>query len=550
MKSIEHKDSNLLDENDLPLTEAVELTNPNDEGRLVGTTTFALCVCMLAHSYLLISVFPYSGFMALYLLDVNEDKAAQYAGLIASAFMVGRAVTSILWGQAADRYGRSQALYASLILSCICSVLFGITKSFWGAMVLRFLLGCANGIMSTIKTVVSEICTTEAEEARTMSLVMGMWGWGFLVSPVLSGFLAEPVKQYPDLEWLDEGTVAGRLLRAYPFLLPNILGAVFCLVGMLLLWLFFNENLPSSQAHSLLTDLKFTMSGCSRFFPDHAYQRISSRNHSQGSATKSGSHGTEEVRRSLEERVFSSTMISILSQKDTRDCLLLYWGYSFVSLMVDEAFPLFCFSHMAGFGIAEKEIGKIMSFSGLIFALSQYGVYNLVYSYCGGLAGSIKIGAALSVPMMFLMPFSLLLNRGAETLNWSTFYFLTVIQAFHRNFGLVFFSSLSVALNRTVSKSNRGAMNGISVLGGSVAKAIGPAFAGLLVTMSASWAGRYASVIIFGVIGCFGMILACSTFMFLPQLGAPHSEINDDETTALTEKSIELRQNSSMKERK
>ena len=523
------------------IPQSEEEAKRSEEG-LVVWTTVALCLCMLTHSYLLISVFPYSGFLALHLLDVeDEDSAAQYAGLIASAFMVGRATTSIFWGWAADRYGRTFTLYASLILSCICSLLFGIvTRSFAAAVFVRFLLGCSNGIMSTIKTVVSEICAdNERAEARTMSLVVGMWGWGFLVSPVVSGALAEPVKQYPDADWLNEGTLAGAVLRKYPFLLPNIFGAAVCLLGTALIRLFVHETLPVNQRHSLMVDLRRMYASYQSCFPGYRYESLPvlKAHDSDHNWTMEEDDKMEHISRpAVTETTSSSSMMSILSQKDTRDCLFLYWGYSFVSLTVDEAFPLFCLSHTAGFGIPEKEIGKIMSCSGLIFALTQYCVYSFVYNYCGGLMASIKVGTVLSAPAMLLMPVSLLLNRGAETLRWSTFFFLAILLAFHRGFALVFFSSISVAMNRTVSASNRGTMNGLAMLGGSVTKALGPAFAGLLTTLSASWLGRYASLLIFGTVGVLGIIVSWSTFVFLPK--APASASQDEENEEILQSSV------------
>lgn len=494
-------------------------------------TTVVLCVCMLTQSYLLISVFPYSGFLALDLVTENgaaitEDDAAQYAGLIASAFMVGRATTSILWGRAADRYGRTVALYASLILSGLCCLWFGITRTFAAALSVRFLLGCSNGIMSTIKTVVSEITTNERTEARIMSLVMGMWGWGFLISPVFSGALSEPVKQYPGAGWLDEGTLAGKFLREYPFFLPNLLGAAICLVAIALTRFFVHETLPADQIHSVTGDLRRLLRRCRSCLPSYRYESLPRRN-SQLSDRDMTVEKEDDLTAISRETLSSPSMIAMLSQVDTRNCLLLYWLYSFVSLTVDESFPLFCLSHTTGFGIPEKEIGKILSCTGLIFALSQYCVYTCVYNHCGGLLGSIKVGTASSAPLMFLMPLSLLLNRGAETLRWSTFFFLAVLLAVHRCFALVFFSSISVATNRTVPASNRGAVNGLSVLGGSVAKSLGPAFAGLLTTLSASWLGRYASLVIFGSIGLLGLGVTWGTLVLLPKVVA--SNVVDEE---------------------
>jgi MFS family permease len=127
-------------------------------------STIALCACALTHSYLLISVFPYSGFMAIELIpSANEENAGSYAGLIASAFMIGRAVSSYSWGKAADVYGRTTVLYASLVLSFFFSVMFGLADSFTAVLIWRFLLGLGNGLMGTTKTAVSELAGSNSE---------------------------------------------------------------------------------------------------------------------------------------------------------------------------------------------------------------------------------------------------------------------------------------------------------------------------------------------------------------------------------------------------
>ena len=63
-------------------------------------STIALCLCTLTHAYLLISVFPYAGFMAMDLIEgANEENAGSYAGFIAASFMAGRALTAYAWGR-------------------------------------------------------------------------------------------------------------------------------------------------------------------------------------------------------------------------------------------------------------------------------------------------------------------------------------------------------------------------------------------------------------------------------------------------------------------
>merc|ERR1712071_308456 len=59
-------------------------------------------------------------------------------------------------------------------------------------------MGVGNGLILVSKTTVSEMAKGDQKwEQKSMGLVMGMFGWGFLVAPVISGSLSDPVKQYP-----------------------------------------------------------------------------------------------------------------------------------------------------------------------------------------------------------------------------------------------------------------------------------------------------------------------------------------------------------------
>lgn len=137
-----------------------------------ATAIIAMSFSMLTHSWLLISVFPYSGFMAIHLVpSLNEETAGSYAGLIASAFMIGRALTSYSWGKVADRYGRKFVVISSLVMSLVFSILFGISPTFSCALLWRFFLGLGNGLVGTSKTILSEVAYgDELRETRGMGI--------------------------------------------------------------------------------------------------------------------------------------------------------------------------------------------------------------------------------------------------------------------------------------------------------------------------------------------------------------------------------------------
>lgn len=456
------------------------LITMDDPGSVRSTIT--LCGCMLVHSYLLISVFPYSGYMAMNLLDLSSEQAVKYAGWLASSFMLGRALTSVAWGRLADSYGRRMVLVWSLVLSAVWSLAFGFSPTFSAALIFRCLLGMSNGIMGAIKTLVSELATSEQQESQTMSLVMGMWGWGFLLCPGIAGFIANPVEQYPE-QFTDSNPLTP-LLTSYPFLIPNVLATIFCVVGAGAALLCIKETLPPERIrHLSLTK----------------YQRV---------ATMKDS--TEDLPPDVPESAPTHNHTSIwhiLSRPGTRISLALYWAFSFVSLTVDEAAPLFLLSRVAGFGLSERSIGSLLSAAGLLFATSQYVVSTWVYKWYG-LYGSVRFGAAVSPVVLLMIPWSRL-----GTYSWANFAYLAVCLAVYSVLSLVFFANVSVAVNRSVPASERATTNGLASFGGSIAKGMGPVFAGYLVAYSVAWGGEYGGVLIFGTTALLGLCAAVPSFL-------------------------------------
>jgi MFS family permease len=117
--------------------------------------------------------------------------------------------------------------------------------------------------MGTVKTVASDIAKgNEMSEVQAMQLIIVMWAWGFLISPVISGALAEPIRQYPQWEWLQTNSLLTTVLNRYPFLLPNLCGAALCLVAMLTVWLFVPEPVLEAKRRSVKYILSDFLESC------------------------------------------------------------------------------------------------------------------------------------------------------------------------------------------------------------------------------------------------------------------------------------------------
>ena len=509
-------------------------------------STLAICCCTFTHSWLLVSVFPYSAFMVIHLVpNTNEEQAGTYAGLLAASFMIGRALTSYGWGRISDIYGRKIVFYSSLSTSCLFCFLFGMATSFRMALVWRFLLGASNGIAGISKSkkrirllyigcmtmyvthsivcilaVVTETAHgNERWETKGMSLTMGMWAWGFLLSPGLSGFLSDPLRQYPHLKL---PTIFRNVLQRHPFLLPNLVSVLLCTIDLVAVWCLVPETLPNPRSS------RYLLSDTVEWFQT-IWQRISS-SHSTTNNLRTieddndddeiesllpssdielsptrRAHATTATVPTTQSQPTPATLSSIWSKPNTRNHLIVFWIFSFVGIAIDEAFPLFCISRKGGLGLDEAKIGTLLSATGVMFAVTQYKAYDWVVGRYG-LHQSILIGASLSAPLAALVPVSLLLNHNSDSqqpssLTWPAFTYLALLLGFIRIFGLVFFASITIATNRTVSAQHRGSMNGLSMLGGSISKGLGPIVAGLLTTRSMSSNPKLGSLIVFGTIG-------------------------------------------------
>ncbi|KAG7359194.1 major facilitator superfamily transporter [Nitzschia inconspicua] len=534
-------------------------------------STAAICLCTFTHSWLLVSVFPYAGFMVIHLLKgTTEETVGTQAGLLSAAFMIGRAMTSYGWGRLADTYGRRIVLFLSLLLSAIFSILFGISRSFGMAFFWRFLLGASNGVAGIAKAIVSETAKgDDILETRGMSLSMGMWAWGFLFGPGISGFLSDPIRQYPKLDaWLWHDGIIYQTLEHFPFLLPNLVSILLCFIDIIAVQVWVPETLPKEHLRnpSLMANdciywfKKLTFSGIhgqnfAQQGNNHQWNAndgtaideplpLISSNVKQARMTHSESvsllstsfpHTHDNSETMLVDQVHTDntdshhnvqekpTLALFWSNRATRNHLLLYWIFSFVAIEIDEAFPLFCISKTGGLGISARDIGKLLSATGLIFALTQYHVYAWIVDKCG-LGKSIQIGAFFSAPLVLLIPFSLILNSNNETevspetttntLTWQAFFFLGILLAICRIFGLVFFSSITIATNRTVIPCHRCTLNGLSMLGGSFAKGLGPIVAGWLTAFgisSGTFSPHVGAVFVFLTIGVSALITSCMT---------------------------------------
>mmetsp|Transcript_14531 Transcript_14531/g.34799 ORF Transcript_14531/g.34799 Transcript_14531/m.34799 type:complete len:619 (-) Transcript_14531:1342-3198(-) len=541
-------------------------------------SSLALCSSVLSMMYLLMSAFPYSGFMAMQLIPgLTQESAGTYAGILSGSFMIGRLFSAYPWGMISDRYGRKFVLLFSTASSAILVVTFGFSFSFPFAVCIRFFTGICNGTMIAARVSVTELAKGNHDlEARGMGLVMSMVGFGMLMGPAIGGVLSEPVTQHPDIDF---GRFEDLLLK-FPFLLPNLIGGLLCTLSTLQIIFSVEETLPKEKLRSpkyFLPDAVSLLAGLpskawinfksrengndgdgeyeriktpeatdtttddedmkiieSRFFGEMGDAVAMSTRSSRASfsaalhrpsATRPSLGTLEEgeketfpdsVESSVDETRASATISSLMGNKRVRECLTSYWCMTFASTAAGEVFPLFAMARKpGGLGVEETAIGVIGAGSGLLFCVSQYFIFAASMKRLG-LHKTMVYSAFLSVTPAILIPLSLLIDA-----NTGIMAYLSVLNGIM----LIFFSNWNAALtitqNRAVNPSERAKLNGLAAVGASVGRGGGPLFAGVLVTLS------YTS----GVVpAAFGSLLVYVA-MGLGGLGAYilTSKLEDDE---------------------
>jgi len=95
----------------------------------------------------------------------------------------------------------------------VFNTLFGLSTTYWMAIVTRGLLGLLCGILGPIKAYASEVCRKE-HQALGISLVTSSRAIALVIGPAIGGFLAQPAKKYPNL--FSEESIFGR----FPYFLP------------------------------------------------------------------------------------------------------------------------------------------------------------------------------------------------------------------------------------------------------------------------------------------------------------------------------------------
>ncbi|XP_073148717.1 protein ZINC INDUCED FACILITATOR-LIKE 1-like [Henckelia pumila] len=441
------------------------------------------------------SLFPFLYFMIRdFHIAKREEDISYYAGYVGSSFMLGRALTSLLWGLVADKYGRKPIMLFGTFIVVILNTLFGLSVNFWMALSTRFILGSLCGILGPMRAYASEICREE-HEALGMSVISTSWGIGLVIGPAVGGFLAQPAEKYPHI--FSKESIFGR----FPYFLPCLTISVFALVASVVsCWL--PETLHSHKRNIEQDAGKAALEG-------NSYKLV------KAHKIKGSEDGLPLKKRS-----------SILKNWPLLSAIMVYCIFQLHDMAYTEIFSLWAVSprKLGGLSFTTSDVGAVLAITGFGMLIFQLSLYTRVEKILGSVMVS-RIGAVITIPLLSSYPFIAGLSGLVLLLVLNCASMLKNILSISITTGLL------VMQNRAVPQEQRGAANGISMSAMSLFKAVGPAAGGSLL----SWAqGRQNSNFLPGVHMVF-FILNVVEFIalvmtFKPFLVIPEDKVSDIES--------------------
>ncbi|KAL3819618.1 hypothetical protein ACJIZ3_005523 [Penstemon smallii] len=421
------------------------------------------------------SLFPFLYFMIRdFHIAKREEDISYYAGFVGSSFMLGRALTSLLWGLLADKYGRRPIIIFGAIIVVIFNTLFGVSVNFWMALSTRFLLGSLCGILGPIRAYASEICRKE-HQALGMSVVSTTWGLGLVIGPAVGGYLAQPADKFPHI--FSKESLFGR----FPYFLPCLVISVFALVASIIsIWL-----------------------------PETLH------NHSKDKDTRDVRESSLEVNSS--ESTYSHKT-SLLKNWPLMSAIMVYCVFQLHDMAYSEIFSLWAVSprKIGGLSYTSSDVGEVLSITGVGMLFFQL----FLYSWIEALVGTVwisRIGAVITIPLLASYPFIARLSGTILSV------VLNCASMLKNVLSVAITTGLLVMQNRAVSQEQRGSANGISMTAMSLFKAVGPATGGALL----SWGqrrqnahflpGTHMVFFVLNVVEFIGLVMTFKPFMALPE---------------------------------
>jgi MFS family permease len=152
-----------------------------------GTARRSLIAASLGWALDAFDVMLFSLTLASVIADLGLTKTQ--AGALGSVTLLGGAAGGLIFGHIADRFGRTRAMIASVLLYSVFTAACGLSQNLWQFAVFRALLGLGmGGEWASGAALVSETWPTK-HRGRALGFMQSSWAIGFAVAAIVVGFV-------------------------------------------------------------------------------------------------------------------------------------------------------------------------------------------------------------------------------------------------------------------------------------------------------------------------------------------------------------------------
>lgn len=341
-----------------------------------------------------------------------------------------------------------------------------------------------------------------------------VWSIGSIFGPAFGGFLAQPDKQFP-------GIFGNNVLfKKFPFLLPNLVAAVFFTSGIITGLLFLKETLDTKKHrrdYGLVLGKKLV--ACVKkkkkpksFRPISDYQdeydeseaallRPASSSHNRTWSSSSKATFDDEWQTDSSKPALPPPGIAEVFTRQSSINLCAYTFLALHSVAFDQILPIFMhnkpqipdssnthlpFKFSGGFGLSSGRIGTLFTLYGVVGGFIQFVIFPPVARRYGVLR-CLKVCSAIFPMMIFVVPFTALIQN--SLLQQAAMFGLMIVKCFAVIFA--FPCSTILLTNSAVSLRVLGTLNGFATSISAIGRATGPAMTGAIFT----WGVKHGYII-------------------------------------------------------
>ncbi len=155
-------------------------------------------------------------------------------GIAAASFALMNFLFSPYWGSMSDRKGRRPVMLLSIAITFVANIILAFTNSLFLLLAARIMAGIGSANISVAQAYMTDISKPE-ERTKNLGMVGAVFGLGFIIGPVVGGYLKS---------FSGEGSVLWVGLGAAVLNAFNLTGAYFSLTES-------NKNIDASNKRSL-----------------------------------------------------------------------------------------------------------------------------------------------------------------------------------------------------------------------------------------------------------------------------------------------------------